>query len=83
MTLQRLSSKSLIKVTTIADTTRKSREKFLQIELLTPATGILSDLATVEYDFDNARFDGFTTDELVEYQRLSGKIKENIQKTLT
>lgn len=82
LALQRLSSKDLIKVTSTTDTPKKSGEKLLQIELLPAALDILPELSTVNNDFDAVRFDGFTEDELAEYNRLSDKIKENIQKVL-
>lgn len=82
LTLQRLSSKNWIKVTSATDASAKSSEKRLQIELLPAALDLLPELSTVGNDFDAVRFDGFTEEELAEYERLSGKIKENIQKVL-
>lgn len=83
LTLQRLSSKNLIKVSSTADTPQKSARKILHIELLPAALNILPELSTVKNDFDAARFDGFTEAEYMEYNRLSDKIKTNIQKILT
>lgn len=82
LTLQRLSSKDLIKVTSASETSQKSGEKLLQIELLPAGLDLLPELSTVRSDFDAVRFDGFTEDELDAYNRLSNKIKENIQKVL-
>lgn len=61
---------------------RKPSQRLLQIDLLPAAIDILPDLATIEMDFDAARFAGFTKEEIAEYHRLSDKMKENIQKTL-
>lgn len=61
---------------------RKSVKKYLKIELLPAATAILPDLSTAQNDFDAARFDGFSEEDLIEYARLSEKIKENTQKIL-
>ena len=82
LTLQRLSSKDLIKVTSASETSQKSGEKLLQIELLPAGLDLLPELSTVRSDFDAVRFDGFTEDELDAYNRLSNKIKENIQNVL-
>lgn len=62
--------------------TRKTVEKYIRIELLPAAIAILPDLATAQNDFDTARFQGFTEEELVQYAKLSEKIKENTQKVL-
>ena len=62
---------------------RKASEKLMRIELLPAADAILSDLAIAQSDFDAARFDNFTEEELVQYQTLSNRMKENIQRILT
>ena len=69
-------------MTSASETSQKSGEKLLQIELLPAGLDLLPELSTVRSDFDAVRFDGFTEDELDAYNRLSNKIKENIQKVL-
>lgn len=83
LTLQRLSTKNFIKVSTAANDSKKSGKKSLQVELLPAALALLPQLATVKNDFDAVRFEGFSAEELAEYQRLSTKIKENLQKVLS
>lgn len=61
---------------------RKSVEKYLRIELLPAANAILPDLAVAQNDFDTTRFLGFTQEELVQYAKLTEKIKENTQRIL-
>lgn len=61
---------------------RKKTGKYLHIELLSAARSILPDLATAQNDFDAVRYNGFTEEELVQYARLSEKIKENTGKVL-
>lgn len=61
---------------------RRLTKKYLKVELLPAADAILPDLATAQNDFDAARFDGFSEEDLVQYARLSEKIKENTQKIL-
>lgn len=92
MTLQKLAAKDYIKITEIRSSRKNklvgtitpsgSRQRLLQIELLPAALEIIPELETAESDFNAVRFDGFTSNELTEYQRLSDKIKENMQKTL-
>ena len=82
LTLQRLSSKNYVKITTAADTAARSSRRTLQVELLPSALTLLPQLQTVLVDFDAARFDGFTEAEYEEYCRLSAKMKENIQRIL-
>lgn len=78
-TLQKLSSKDFIKITEVRESKSK---KYLRIELLPAASAILPDLATAQNDFDAVRYNGFTEEELIQYARLSEKIKENTQKVL-
>lgn len=71
--------------TTQTDTssqTQKNTERCLHIELLPAAQELLPDLATVQNDFDTARFTGFTAEELETYQALSEKIHQNIRHIL-
>lgn len=60
----------------------KPASRYLQIDLLPAAEPLLADLATVQIDYDAVRFDGFTEEELIQYAKLSEKIKENTQKIL-
>lgn len=89
-TLQKLSAKDLIKIHEVHEksVSRKrgskkiSAPKQFWIELLPAAETILADLSTAQKDFDSARFFDFSEDELIQYAKLSEKIKENIQKIL-
>lgn len=60
----------------------KSRRKQIHITLLPEARAVLDDLAAAQNDYDHARFDGFSQEELIQYAHLSEKIKENIQNIL-
>ena len=55
----------------------------MKIELLPSADSILKDLEIVQSDYDNARFEGFDKEEVEQYAKLTGKMKENIQRVLT
>lgn len=84
-TLQKLTSKNLIKITDVRAARKKESQNTkhgIHIELLPAAFDIIPNLATAEHDFNAVRFQGFTDEELSEYQRLSDKIKENIQRIL-
>lgn len=81
-TLQKLVSKNLIKITDVRKKDAKEAKRGINIELLPAALDIIPSLATAEHDFNSVRFQGFTEEELEEYQRLSGKITENIQRIL-
>lgn len=75
--LQKLSSKNLIKIEN-----KRSRKLFL-ITFLPAALPILEELANAQTKYDQARFGGFTEEELVQYSTLSEKIKQNVQNILT
>lgn len=81
-TLQKLVSKNLIKLTDVRKKDAKEAKRGINIELLPAALDIIPSLATAEHDFNSVRFQGFTDEELTEYQRLSDKITENIQRIL-
>lgn len=60
----------------------KSRRKQIHITLLPEARPVLDDLAAAQNDYDHARFNRFSEEELIQYAHLSEKIKENIQNVL-
>lgn len=74
--LQKLTSRNLIK---IAD---KRNRKSLQITFLPAVLPILKELANAQAKYDQARFNGFTEEELIQYSALSEKIKQNVQNIL-
>ena len=76
MYLQRLTSKDLIKV----ETKRKTGE--LLFTFLPQALPILEEFEHVVEDYDQARFQDFTEDELEQYHYLNNKINQNIKKIL-
>lgn len=77
--LQRLDSKNIIKV---EESKRKSREMELRITLLDTAEAILREISRAQQDYDEARFSGFTEEELIQYARLENRIRENITRVL-
>ena len=60
---------------------RKSVRKLL-ITMLPASESVMKSLATAQNDYEQARYAGFSEDELVQYEYLSNKIKENIQRVL-
>ena len=92
LTLQKLSAKGYIQV----EERRPPREaggdnpylsrtqgaKELSISLLPAAQPVLRELETVQEEYDQTRFAGFTQEELSLYARLSEKIQENLRRVL-
>lgn len=74
--LQKLSQKAFIKVTT-----KRSPQQLL-IQFLPASDMILTELKTARASYEQAKFAGFTEEELQQYQTLMDKIKENTQKIL-
>lgn len=74
--LQKLAHKDLIKVEVI----RKTKE--LKIIFQAISEPILAELAEAQTKYEQARFSGFTEDELIQYGQLSEKVKQNIQNIL-
>ena len=76
MLLQKLTSKGFIKIE------NKRSQKQLNILFLPAATPILNELAAAQNNYDQARFTGFTDEELIQYAFFTEKIKQNTQKIL-
>lgn len=74
--LQKLFQKKIVQVT------KKRGQNLLKIRLLQEAAPILEELRLVQEKYDQARFAGFTEEERKQYEQLSERIKQNIQKIL-
>ena len=61
---------------------KAEKGKKVRIIFLPAAEPVLEELARVERDFDDARFGGFDEEELIQYTRLSEKMKRNMQRIL-
>ena len=61
---------------------KEEKGKKFRIAFLPAAEPVLKELSLVEQDFDDARFGGFDEEELIQYTRLSEKIKRNMQRIL-
>ena len=76
MLLQKLSAKGLLKVETIRS------KKQINLLFLPAATPILQEIADAQSNYDRARYESFTEEELIQYACYTEKIKQNIQKIL-
>ena len=56
--------------------------KELKITFLPLASPIQNEIAAAQSNFEQAKYAGFTEDELIQYAALTEKIKNNIQKIL-
>lgn len=74
--LQKLFQKKMVQVT------KKRGRELLQIKFLPESAAILEELSGVQEKYDQARFTGFTQEERKQYERLSERMKQNIQKIL-
>ena len=61
---------------------RKAPEKRVRVMFQPEAEPILRELAAVQRDYDEARFAGFEEEDLIQYARLTEKMKRNMQKVL-
>ncbi len=87
LTLQKLTARGLVRLEEAAPPQASGEApprsgKQLSFTLLPAADAVLSDLAAALGDYDNARFAGFSQEELVQYAALSEKIKNNIRRIL-
>lgn len=64
-------------------TTKKKREpRKIRLELLPAADAVLQDIAAAERDYEQAKFRGFTEDELRQYTALERRVQENEKQVL-
>ena len=61
---------------------RKERKTKIAVTVLPAADAVMKELAMAQRDYDEARFAGFTEEELIKYADLSEKIKENTRRVL-
>ena len=80
LTMQKLTVRGLIDVG--EQTSEKGKSTQLFIYLTGTAQMILKDLENALKQYEEAKYDGFTEEELVEYARLSEKIRKNIRRIL-
>ena len=69
----------------MAETTepkRRERGERIAVTILPAADAVMKELALAQRDYDEARFAGFTEEELIKYADLSEKIKENTRRVL-
>ena len=64
------------------ETLQKTPEKRVRVTFQPEAEPILRELATVQRDYDETRFAGFEEEDLIQYARLTEKMKRNMQKVL-
>lgn len=76
LSLQKLSSKGLLKV----DNKRSTKQ--LTVLFLPTARPLLSEITAAQSNYDEARFAGFSEEELIQYAYFTEKMKQNIQKIL-
>ena len=64
-------------------TTKKKREpRKIRLELLPASDAVLQDIAAAERDYEQAKFRGFTEDELRQYTALERRVQENEKQVL-
>ena len=81
--LQKLALRGLIQVDgSVEGEDDSGKGKRLRVSLLPAAQPILDDIAQGLEDYDQARFAGFSREELERYSDLSGKIQENMRRVL-
>ena len=74
--------KNKMKTAEMAETKRKERGGRIAVTILPAADAIMKELKMAQRDYDEARFAGFTDEELIKYADLSEKIKENTRRIL-
>ena len=70
------------KAAEMAEPKRKEHREKLAVTILPAADAVMKELELAQRDYDEARFSGFTEEELIKYADLSEKIKENTKMIL-
>ena len=63
-------------------TKKKRKPRKIRLELLPAADAVLQDIATAERDYEQAKFRGFTEDEIRQYTALERRVQENEKQIL-
>ena len=71
-----------VKAAEIPEGKRKDRKSKIAVTILPAAGSVMKELALAQRDYDEARFTGFTEEELIKYADLTEKIKENTKRIL-
>ena len=79
MALQRLSGKGLLQW---EEQRTDEGIKEVRFQLSAQAAPVLEDLKTAQEDYSAARLAGFSPEELEQYRRIAGHIRENVRNTL-
>ena len=74
--------KNKTKAAETSEQKRKERREKIAVTILPAADSVMRELALAQRDYDEARFAGFTEEELIKYADLSEKVKENTQRVL-
>lgn len=82
LSLQKLTGKGLLKVENQHLPAEENKNKEMNIHFFPAADSIFAELSAAQSNYEQARFDGFTEEELIQYAYLNDKIKQNIQKKL-
>ena len=80
--LQKLAALGMIRIDSSRDSRTSSGDRHLEIVFLPAAQPVLAALSNALNDYDQARFAGFTQEELVQYASLSEKINGNMRRIL-
>lgn len=78
--IQKLTARKLVGTEEMAR--EKGAERKLKLWLLPASRGILDDLEEAENEFRQVCLSGLDEEEILDYDRLTGKVKENIRKAL-
>ena len=74
--------KNKTKAAETSEQKRRERREKIAVTILPAADSVMRELALAQRDYDEARFAGFTEEELIKYADLSEKIKENTKRIL-
>ena len=79
MLLNRLEGKGLVTAAEFREP--ESRERRIEISFPPDAASLLADLETARQDYAAARLAGFSPEERAQYERLAGRVQDNISGT--
>lgn len=80
MLLNRLEGKGLVTAAEFREP--ESRERRIEISFPPDAASLLADLETARQDYAAARLAGFSPEERAQYERLAGRVQDNIRDVL-
>lgn len=82
LSIQKLIAKEMIKLKESMELEKKKTDNKLEFELLSGAETVITDLLSAKATYFQVKYSGLSNEEIEQYEILSQRVRENVQKSL-